>query len=128
MQVQTSCGFGVPLLTTATPSSEDPEANKGLEPVLLDRDTLGHWSRKKIEHNQLLDYQAENNSGSLDGCPGMRAAMRDHGDIVWLTLARAKIRRIAAQKETLIVGIALGMVFLLISEMLLRQIGVSWSS
>ncbi len=95
--------------------------------MLLDRDTLGHWSRKKIENNQLLEYQAENNFSSLDGCPGMRAAMRDHGDIVWLTMARARARRIAAQKEALIVGIALGMVFLLISEMLLRQIGVSWS-
>ena len=114
-------------MTTAIHDSEDAEGNKELEPVLLDRDTLGHWSRKKIENNQLLDYQAEWNSGSLDGCPGMRAAMRDHGDIVWLTLAGARVRRIAAQKEALIVGIALGMVLLLISEMLLRQIGVSWS-
>ena len=114
-------------MTTATHDSEDAEANKELEPVLLDRDTLGHWARKKIESNQLLDYQAENNSSSLDGCPGMRAAMRDHGDIVWLALARAGVRRIVAQKEALIVGIALGMVLLLSSEMLLRQIGVSWS-
>ena len=95
--------------------------------MLLDRDTLGHWARKKIESNQLLDYQTENNSSSLDGCPGMRAAMRDHGDNVWLTLTRARVRRIAAQKEALIVGFALGMVLLLSSEMLLRQIGVSWA-
>ena len=115
-------------MTTATHDPEDAQANEELEPVLLDRDTLGHWARKKIESNQLLDYQAENNSGSLDGCPGMRAAMRDHGDIVWLTLARARVRRIVAQKEALIVGITLGLVLLLSSEMLLRQIGVSWSS
>ena len=114
-------------MTTATHDSEDAEANKEWEPVLLDRDTLGHWARKKIENNQLLDYQAENNSGSLDGCPGMRTAMRDHGDNVWLTLTRARAQRIAAQKEALIVGIALGMVLLLSSEMLLRQIRVGWS-
>ena len=114
-------------MTTAIPSSDEPEANKDLEPVLLDRDTLGHWSRKKIENNQLLDYQAENNSSSIDGSPGMRAAMRDHGDVVWLTLVRARLRRIAAQKEALIVGIALGIVLLLISEMLVRQLGVSRS-
>ena len=111
-------------MTTAAHSSEDPEANKELEPVLLDRDTLGHWSRKKIESNGLLDYQAECNSSSIDGCPGMRAAMRDHGDVVWFTLARARVRRMAAQKEALIVGIVLGMVLLLVSEMLLRRFGV----
>ena len=114
-------------MTTATHYSEDAEENRDWEPVLLDRDTLGHWARKKIESNQLLDYQAENNSGSLDGCPGMRAAMRDHGDNVWLTLTRARVRIIAAQKEALIVGIALGMVLLLSSETLLRQIRVGWS-
>lgn len=112
-------------MTTETHDSEDAEANKDLEPLLLDRDTLGHWARKKIESNQLLDYQAENNSSSLDGCPGMRAAMKDHGDIVWLNMAKARVRRIVAQKEALIVGITLGTVLLLISEMLLRQIGVS---
>ena len=113
-------------MTTAIHNPEDVEANKELEPVLLDRDTLGHWARKKIESNQLLDYQAENNSSSLDGCPGMRAAMRDHNDIVWLALTRARVRRIAAQKEALVAGIALGMLSLLILEMLSRQIGVSW--
>lgn len=92
-----------------------------MEPALLDRDTLGHWAKKKIESNRLLDYQAEMNSSSLDGCPGMRAAMRDHGDIVWLTLAKARVRRIAAQTEAFTVGIALGMVLLLVSEMLLNR-------
>ena len=110
---------------TASHDSQEVEANEELEPVLLDRDTLGHWARKKIESNQLLEYQAEMNTGSLDGCPGMRAAMRDHGDIVWLTLAKARVRRIVAQTEALTAGIALGMVLLLVSEMLTRRFGVS---
>ena len=110
---------------TATHDPQNAETNEEVEPVLLDRDTLGHWARKKIESNQLLDYQAEMNTDSLDGCPGMRAAMRDHGDMVWLTLAKARIRRILAQTEALTVGIALGMVLLLVSEMLIRQFGVS---
>ena len=114
-------------MATATHDPQKVEANEELEPVLLDRDTLGHWAKKKIESNQLLDYQAENNSDSLDGCPGMRAAMRDHGDIVWLTLAKARVRRVAAQTEALIVGIALGMVLLLVSQTLLSRFGVRWS-
>ena len=111
-------------MATAPHDPQDAEANKELEPALLDRDTLGHWARKKIESNRLLDYQAENNSGSLDGCPGMRAAMRDRGDIVWLALTKARVRRVAAQTEALTVGIALGMVLLFVSEMLLRQFGI----
>ena len=114
-------------MATATHDPQKVEANEELEPVLLDRDTLGHWAKKKIESNRLLDYQAENNSDSLDGCPGMRAAMRDHGDIVWLTLAKARVRRVAAQTEALTVGIALGMVLLLVSQMLLSRFGVRWS-
>ncbi len=114
-------------MTTGTHNSEDPKANEELKPALLDRDTLGHWSRKKVENNELLDYQAEYNSSSIDGCPGMRAAMRDHGDIVWLTLARARVRRIVVQKEALTVGVALGMVLLLVLGMLLRGFGVRWS-
>ncbi|CAD6569713.1 MAG: hypothetical protein ASARMPRED_003115 [Alectoria sarmentosa] len=84
-KVQTSCGFGVPLLTTA-PTSE--EANPlDAKPVLLDRDTMGHWSHRKVETNTLLDYQAENNASSLDGCPGMRSAMRDRGERLLLANA-----------------------------------------
>lgn len=113
-------------MATTSHDPQEAETNEGLEPALLDRDTLGHWARKKIESNRLLDYQAENNSDSLDGCPGMRAAMRDHGDIVWLTLAKARVRRVASQTEALIVGIAMGIVLLFVSEMLLRRFGVRW--
>ena len=111
-------------MATAPHDPQDAETNQELEPALLDRDTLGHWARKKIESNRLLDYQAENNSDSLDGCPGMRSAMRYHGDIVWLTLAKAKVRRVVAQTEALSVGVALGLVLLIVSELLLRQFGI----
>lgn len=102
----------------ASPDSEDPASQGEKQPILLDRDTLGHWAHKRIESNSLLEYQAEWNSNSLDGCPGMRAAMRDRGETVWLALAKARMRRTLAQKEALIVGIVLGVVLLLGFQML----------
>ena len=48
----------------------------------------------------------------------MRAAMRDHGETVWLALAKARMRRTLAQKVALMVGIMLGVVLLLGLQML----------
>lgn len=110
-KVQTSCGFGVPLLTTA-PSSEDEKSGDETKPVLIDRDTMGHWAHRKIETNSLLEYQAHNNSSSLDGCPGMRSAMRDQGDVVWFKLAKARIKRMARQTDAVFFGIVVGMAIL----------------
>jgi len=95
--VQTSCGFGKPLLTT-TPDSEDLDSQK---PVLLDRDTMGHWSRNRIEKDELLQWRAQYDFSSIDGCPGMRTASRDHGDIVWLALVKARMGRMFTQKDAL---------------------------
>ncbi|KAF6228886.1 hypothetical protein HO133_006998 [Letharia lupina] len=120
-KVQTSCGFGVPLLTTA-PTSEGTTSGE-TEPILLDRDTMGHWSHRKVETNTLLDYQAEYNSSSLDGCPGMRSAMRDRGDRVWVTLLKARIRRIGTQMEAVLVGIVLGVALLAFAQVTLRSLG-----
>lgn len=118
--MQTSCGFGVPLLTT---TSEDAFSGE-TKPVLLDRDTMGHWAHRKVETNTLLDYQAENNSYSLDGCPGMRSAMRDHGERVWLTLLMARARRIRTQREAILVGIVFGIALLLSAQVILSRLGI----
>lgn len=102
---QTSCGFGVPLLTTAhiaTSSPDFPEVPA--EPILKDRETLGHWASKQIEKNALLDYQAQNNAGSLDGLPGLGTARRDRGERLWVTGMKARVRRVAAQREALVWG------------------------
>lgn len=93
--------------------------------LLLDRDTMGHWAHRKIESNTLLDYQAENNSSSLDGCPGMRSAMRDHGDRVWLALLKARMRRVRTQWDAVLVGIILGVVLLVSAQVMLRRLGVT---
>ncbi|KAK2735613.1 hypothetical protein FQN55_002197 [Onygenales sp. PD_40] len=70
-KVQTSCGYGVPRLALTTdPSTHQPR------PYLQDRETLGHWASQKIASNKLHEYQHEVNYDSLDGLPGLRAAMR----------------------------------------------------
>ncbi|KAL6719532.1 hypothetical protein ACLMJK_003773 [Lecanora helva] len=123
-KVQTSCGFGVPFLTTELwRDNESSVVEK--KAILEDRDTMGHWASKKIETNTLLEYQAQNNSSSLDGCPGMRSAMREHGERVWLALVKAWMRRISAQREALCVGVCLGMVTLLACQMIWSRVNGS---
>ncbi|OJD22523.1 hypothetical protein ACJ73_06131 [Blastomyces percursus] len=71
-KVQTSCGYGVPRLALTT----DPTTNAPT-PYLQDRETMGHWASNKIAKNELHAYQVKMNSDSLDGLPGLRAAMRE---------------------------------------------------
>lgn len=84
---------------------------------------MGHWAHKKVETNTLLDYQAEKNSSSMDGFPGMRSAMRDHGDRVWLALVKARMRRIGTQWDAIMVGIVLGFALLLSAQVMVRGLG-----
>ncbi len=122
MQVQSSCGFGVPLLSTA-PTPEEAGCGE-VKPVLLDRDTMGHWSHHKVETNTLLDYQAEMNSRSLDGYPGMRSAMRDRGEKVWFMVLKARMRRLGTEREAILVGIFIGVALLLVLQMTSRTVGI----
>jgi hypothetical protein len=89
LQVQTSCGFGVPRLAL----KKDPEDPSKEIPYLQDRETLSQWVRKKMEKGELQDYQKEWNSESLDGLPGLRAARRGTGEWLWLGDLKASARR-----------------------------------
>ena len=110
------------------PVSDDIVSSNEAKPVLEDRETMGHWASHQIENNTLLEYQAQNNSSSLDGCPGMRSAMREHGDRVWLVLTKAEARRIIAQKKAVFVGLIMGIVLVLALQMTWRQFGGALSS
>jgi hypothetical protein len=89
VQVQTSCGFGVPRLALKT----DPEDPSKEVPCLQDRKTLSQWAGKKLEKGELQDYQKEWNTESLDGLPGLRAARRDMGESLWLEDLKATARK-----------------------------------
>ncbi|KAA6406727.1 MAG: hypothetical protein FRX48_09450 [Lasallia pustulata] len=120
-KVQSSCGFAVPFLTT-TPAVGDEISAKDVQPELKDRETLGHWASEKLEKKQLRGYQAEWNSASLDGLVGLTVARRDRGEILWLTSTRAWVRRMSAQKDTVAIGMLLGILMVLLVQMAARQV------
>ncbi|MCJ1340840.1 hypothetical protein MMC09_006136 [Bachmanniomyces sp. S44760] len=105
-KVQTSCGFGVPLLDTfkaeATPSTHQP-------PKFKDRETMSRWASKKLQSNSLHTYQADNNADSLDGLPGLKSARREKGEVLWWGDLKAWVRRVRGQWEAVVVGMVLGM-------------------
>ena len=84
VQAQTSCGYGVPRLALTTdPNTREPK------PYLQDRDTMNQWAHKKNEGEGVRTYQKKMNADSLDGLPGMRAAMQDGGS--WSLVVDARI-------------------------------------
>jgi hypothetical protein len=89
LQVQTSCGFAVPIMALR-PDPNDPSKQ---EAYFQDRDTLGHWAGKQIAAGKLREYQASNNNSSLDGLPGLRAARKDHGERMWYRDTQVKLRK-----------------------------------
>lgn len=129
MQVQTSCGFGVPYLgTTTTPALADSGDGNGDDalgkPILRDRETLGHWASKQIEKGALEDYQAQWNADSLDGLTGLRAARRKKGETMWVSDLRARYRRVMGQREARWWGFVEGVV---VMGLLIAMYEFGWS-
>lgn len=98
-KVQTSCGYGVPVVKTG-------ENGEGV--VFEDRKTIRDWCGKKVEKGQLGEYQRVWNRDSLDGLPGMRTAMRENGEWLWWGDVKAFVRRVAGTGDVLAVGVGLG--------------------
>ena len=86
-KVQTSCGYGVPLLSLTTdPTTHEPK------PSFQDRNTINHFNEKKTDA-ETHDYQKNNNFNSLDGLPGLRAARKSRGEMLWVGDAQNWLRR-----------------------------------
>lgn len=98
-QVQTSCGYGVPLLS---PTS----ATKPLQ----DRETLGHWAGKTVSDNKMVEYRAKNNAYSLDNLPGLKAGRKTRGEWLWVADVRAYMQRLWNQMDALVIGFVLAFV------------------
>lgn len=105
-EVQTSCGFGVPLagqtdeLETGTESGKDLESGR-----FTGRNTLDNWASKMSEKNALLGYQKNMNFRSLDGLTGMRSARRARGQWILLEDLKTRMRRVGRQWDALLVGV-----------------------
>lgn len=114
-KVQTSCGFGVPRhAKVKLGGSDEVKWIAGFE----DRETMGHWTSKRIEANTLHEYQKEWNYDSLDGLTGVKAARRARGEILWVTDLQAWFKRIMAQREALVFGFVLATILSIIAKLL----------
>ncbi|THV69911.1 pyridoxamine phosphate oxidase family protein [Aureobasidium pullulans] len=100
-KVQTSCGYGVPLLSGT-------DQQKGL----LDRETLGHWAGKTVSDNKMVDYRAKNNAYSLDDLPGLKAGRRTRGEWLWTGDARAYLTRLWNQMDAMVIGFVFAFLFI----------------
>ncbi|KAF8476940.1 hypothetical protein BDZ91DRAFT_672195 [Kalaharituber pfeilii] len=93
-KVQTSCGYGVPIV-----------GDTGFE----DRETLEIWGKKLVDSGGMKKYLAEWNSDSLDGLVGLKAARRAKGErFLWWGNFKAWSRRILKMKDALGVGLVSG--------------------
>jgi hypothetical protein len=123
-KVQTSCGFGVPMMSnektassegasdaiTVVEHDENTDANNGWKP----RETMDNWARKMLEKQELLDYQKRANHQSLDGLPGMMSARRalDHNFAIEDT--KAWFRKVSRQQDAVVFGIGLGILLMIL--------------
>ena len=74
-KVQTSCGYGVPLIAVG-----EGQGDGQTKAVFEDRKTLVEWATKVIDAGNMPAYIGNNNSRSLDGLPGMKTARRIKGE------------------------------------------------
>lgn len=128
-EVQTSCGYGVPRVKrglyardeAAVASCPDqPLAAGGRGDGKLDelavfeaRPTTDSWAASKAQSNTLHEYQGLNNSRSIDGLPGLRVALRDAGQTLWVADSKARLSRILAAPEAMAAGFVLAAVLYL---------------
>lgn len=101
-KVQTSCGFGVPLVGELVSGSEG--GKNDLESGFSKRDTMGVWPPKVLEQDMMLGWQQECSFKSLDGLTGLRSARRARGEWMMLEVFEAWQRRVGRQWDALLVG------------------------
>ena len=94
-KVQTSCGYGVPVME---------------EGGFVDRKTLGEWGRKTVEKGKMEAYRVQWNSRSLDGLLGLRTARREGREWWGVPEVGAFVKRVLGEREGLVVGVIVGVV------------------
>jgi hypothetical protein len=123
-KVQTSCGFGVPMINnektgpiegagdavTVVEHDEDTTANEDWKP----RDTMDTWARKMLEKQELMDYQKRSNHQSLDGLPGLMSARRALDQNFAIEDTKAWFRKVSRQRDAVFFGVGLGVLLMLV--------------
>lgn len=118
-EVQTSCGFGVPMVKkelyapggpkTTPPVVDDTQSLRLADElsVFEDRRTLDDYWGKKAANGTVEQYLAQNNAKSIDGLPGLRTARRAAGQCLPLVDLKARARRAAAETDGVVLGFML---------------------
>ncbi|TKA64528.1 hypothetical protein B0A49_10082 [Cryomyces minteri] len=124
-KVQTSCGFGVPLLGSEAYSPEstadvEPETHRLQKEGWNDRPTMPRWAIKQAAKRGLEPYRRGNNWRSLDGLPGLKAARRDRGQWLWFDDGKAWATGRAQQWESVLCGVVIAVIVIA----LLNRIGL----
>jgi hypothetical protein len=123
-KVQTSCGFGVPMMNNGSKTSaesagdavtivdhdDDNEANDGWKA----RPTMDNWARKMLEKQELADYQKSSNHQSLDGLPGMTSARRALDQNFAIEDTKAWFRKVSRQQDAIFFGVGLGVMLMIL--------------
>jgi hypothetical protein len=123
-KVQTSCGFGVPMMgygdkeildgtvdaVTLVEHDQDTGASDGWKP----RDTMDRWARKALEKQQLGDFQKKMNHKSLDGLPGMQSAQRALDLNPAIEDTKAWFRKVSRQQDAVAFGVGLGVLLMVL--------------
>ncbi|KAF4540511.1 putative pyridoxamine phosphate oxidase protein [Lasiodiplodia theobromae] len=124
-KVQTSCGYGVPVLSpkgSPQEHAEDDVESDAAAKYWEDRDTMSNWATKMLAKDGAIQgYQRQNNSYSLDGCPGLKSARKSCGEILMLGDVRARTRRMVVGEWGAVV---LGAVLMLLGIMMARAAGL----
>ncbi|RYP13318.1 hypothetical protein DL767_010804 [Monosporascus sp. MG133] len=130
-QVQTSCGYGVPKVRRIVESEadgphaagektcDDDDSEDGIRRERQDigvagfeeRPTLQFFNNKRQREGTAHHYQAEMNTCSIDGLPGLRSARRDVGERLWLGDAKAHLNRMIAERHGMAFGFLTAVVF-----------------
>lgn len=104
-RVTTSCGFSVPMV---------PDGPK----AFTERDTLDRYIENQEKKGEVASYQAEHNSRSLDGLPGLRAARKDVGEALLWGDVTSRLRRVWEEKVSACVGFLLAVLVYLVGRRL----------
>ncbi|KAI1077468.1 hypothetical protein F5B20DRAFT_592783 [Whalleya microplaca] len=112
-KVQTSCGYGVPILGTVSDTTEATDAEVEKNRTITrapcqcweERYTLEKWLVNKEKKKTLGDYQVKLNSRSLDGLLGLRVARKMRGEWVLAYEVKAKLTRLFWHPEALCLGV-----------------------
>ncbi|KAF2131275.1 hypothetical protein P153DRAFT_191624 [Dothidotthia symphoricarpi CBS 119687] len=115
-KVQTSCGFALPAdgIEGDATAFADHEHSHSHDDVSRPRETLEVWSRKKLEKQEMADYQKNMNHRSLDGLPGLMSARRTRDENFAVEDTKAWLRKVNKQQDAVALGIGFGVLLMLV--------------